>query len=76
VNNAITVKDVHPIPSRDESFLLLNGSTIYSQFDLKLGYWQIPLDKESKEKTAFATQHDLFHWNVLPFSRTNAPAAF
>ena len=59
----------------------LAGATYFSTLDLKAGFWQIELDEDSKQKTAFAIPmpHRLgsqFEFNVLPFGLTNAPATF
>ena len=74
--NRITEKDAHPLPRIDESFLYFSGAKYFTSLDLRSGYWQIPLDDESKPKTAFSTRYGQFQWNVMPFGLTNAPAAF
>jgi transposase InsO family protein/uncharacterized protein (UPF0335 family) len=74
--NRITEKDAHPLPRVDESFSQFAGAKYFTSLDLKSGYWQIPLDEDSKAKTAFSTRHGHFQWNVMPFGLTNAPAAF
>jgi len=73
--NRITEKDAHPLPRVDESFSQFAGARYFTSLDLKSGYWQIPLDEDSKTKTAFSTRYGHFHWNVMPFGLTNAPAA-
>ena len=40
------------------------------------GYWQIWVDKPSKEKTVFIAHCGLFEFHVMPFGLTNAPAVF
>ena len=44
--------------------------------DLTKGYWQVPLSKAAREKTAFATPGGLFQYTVLPFGVHGAPATF
>jgi hypothetical protein len=43
---------------------------------LASGYWQIELDEESKEKTAFVVENNVYEWNRLAFGLTNAPGTF
>ncbi len=44
--------------------------------DLCKGYWQVPLDPDSKPYTAFRTPLGLFQFMVLPFGLHGAPATF
>ncbi|HTS08815.1 MAG TPA: reverse transcriptase domain-containing protein [Candidatus Eisenbacteria bacterium] len=74
--NEITIKDAHPLPFIDESFLHFHGAKFFTTLDLKSGFWQIPLSPEAKLKTAFSTRNGHYHWNVLPFGLTNAPGGY
>lgn len=74
--NQITKRDAHPLPRIDESLLHFFGCHYFTSLDLKSGYWQIPLELATKLKTAFSCRQGHFHWNVLPFGLTNAPAGF
>jgi hypothetical protein len=47
-----------------------------SKFDLSKGYWQLPLDKLSREITAFQTPLGLYNFSVMPFGLVNASASF
>jgi hypothetical protein len=40
------------------------------------GYWQIEIDEQSKEKTAFIVESNVYEWNRLAFGLTNAPGTF
>jgi hypothetical protein len=40
------------------------------------GYWQVELEEEDKEKTAFSTPFGLYEFNVMPFGLTGAPSVF
>ena len=74
--NAVTIRDSHPIPRQDDSIDALSSSTYFSVMDLSSGYWQIPLNPDDKEKTAFTTGTGLYHFNVMPFGLVNAPMTF
>lgn len=74
--NAVTVKDSHPLPLIQDIFDQLGGSTIFTTLDLKSGYWQVPMDEGSIEKTAFITHQGLYEFVVMPFGLCNAPAIF
>ena len=44
-----------------------------TSLDMKSGYWQIPLDEEDREKTAFTSDRGLYEYNFMPFGLANAP---
>ena len=75
--NARTIKDAYALPRIDETLDYLAGSKWFSALDLKLGYWQVELDEESKPLTAFtAGPLGFYECERMPFGATNAPATF
>ncbi|KAJ0391696.1 hypothetical protein P43SY_010532 [Pythium insidiosum] len=74
--NAVTAKDVYPLPRIDETVEALGGATLFSTMDLMAGYWQIPVAPEDRDKTAFATRQGLFRFRRMPFGLSNAPGTF
>ena len=74
--NAATQQDAYPLPRIDESLEALAGSRYFTTLDLLSGYWQVPLDTDAQEKSAFITRSGLWKWKVLPFGLTSAPATF
>ena len=74
--NNITQKDVYPLPRIEDIVDQLSGSTWFTKFDLKNGYFQVPILEEDKKKTAFATQDGLYEFNRLPQGLINSPPTF
>ena len=74
--NLLTAKDVYPLPRMDDSLAALSGGKFFSTMDLISGYHQIPMDPQSKEKTAFITGGGLYQYRCMPFGLTNSPATF
>lgn len=73
VNN-VTVKLAYPIPNIDGILSRLSNTRIISAIDLTDAFWQIPLDPESRQKTAFVVPgRPLYHFTVMPFGLCNAP---
>ena len=57
-------------------FEKLHGSFYFTNLDLSLAYWSVPMHEESKEKTAFTVQSGKYKFNVMPIGLTNAVATF
>lgn len=73
VLNAVTKRDAYPLPYVANILDKLRNARFLSSIDLKSAFWQIPLEAESKERTAFTVPgRGLFHFNVLPFGLHNA----
>ena len=49
-----------PLPRIDDSLDALGGSNYFSTLDLTSGYWQVELEDEAKEKSAFVTIRIIF----------------
>ena len=75
--SARTVKDAYALPRIEEMLDYLAGSKWFSALDLKLGYWQVELDEESKPLTAYtAGPLGFYQYKRMPFGATNALATF
>ena len=76
--NAVTVPMSFPIPHMSDVFdtLAQSKAEISSTLDLRSGFWQVPLDKATKHKSAFITHQGIFEFNRLSFGMTNAPLSF
>ncbi len=74
--NEVSVKCAYPLPRIDESLDSLGGAKYFSTLDLASGYWQVEMDSDARDKSAFVTTSGLYAWNVLPFGLCNAPTTF
>ena len=75
--NALTVKDSHPLPHICETLESLAGAAHYSTFNMNSGLWQVPMDEESKQYTAFTLgSMGLYECESMPFGLCNAPPTF
>ncbi|GKA06778.1 putative reverse transcriptase domain-containing protein [Tanacetum coccineum] len=72
----LTVKNRYPLLRIDDLFDQLQGSSVYSKIDLRLGYHQLRIREEDIPITAFRTRYGHFEFQVMPFGLTNAPAVF
>ncbi|CAF5130986.1 unnamed protein product, partial [Rotaria socialis] len=64
--NAVTVRDVYPIPRIDDTLDQLQHAKYFTSMDLRSGFWQIELDSASRDKTAFICHAGLFRFRVMP----------
>ena len=64
------------MPSISELLDKLEGAKYFSSIDLGNAYYQVELDEESKEKTAFSTKTGQYCFNRMPFGIAAAPGTF
>ena len=74
--NSVTVPDKFPVPNLIDSIFGLKGTKFFTSLDLIRGYYQIPIDEESRHYTAFSTTRNHWQFKRLSFGLKNAPAAF
>eukprot|EP00922_Rhytidocystis_sp_ex-Travisia-forbesii_P018598 GHVS01027621.1.p1 GENE.GHVS01027621.1~~GHVS01027621.1.p1 ORF type:complete len:315 (+),score=24.36 GHVS01027621.1:1111-2055(+) len=65
--NQLTIPDAYPLPYLWDVVSHAAGRAYVAVIDLKSGFWNIPLTKESRAPTAFITPFGLYEWTVLPF---------
>ena len=75
--NSLTVKDSHPLPCICETLESLTGAAHFSMFDMNSGFWQVPMDEESKQYTAFTLgSMGLYKCESMLFGLCNTPPTF
>ena len=75
--NARKKKDSYPLPRIQEASKSLVGAGHFSCLDLKSGFWQIKMDKASKQYTAFTVGNlGFFKCDAMPFGLCNVPVTF
>jgi len=74
--NLRTKSDPYPIPRMDTLLSKLGNSSFISKLDLRKGYWQIEMEKESIPFTAFICDQGKFEFLRMPFGLKTAPSIF
>jgi len=74
--NAVTRKDITPLPNLAQCIQDLQGMEVFSKFDIRWGYNNIRIKEGDKWKGAFKTRHGLYEPKVMFFGMSNSPASF
>ena len=74
--NAVTRKDVTPLPNLKQCIKNLQGMELFSKFDIRWGYNNICIREGDQWKAAFKTRWGLFEPKVMFFGMSNSPASF
>jgi hypothetical protein len=79
--NRQTKSDKLAMPTPEEIFDVVGHARVFSTLDLRVGYHQLPIQKEDKAKTIFwgVNFHGkdcLYQWKFLPFGLKNTPVEF
>lgn len=64
------------MPRVDALLDKIGGAQGLSTFDLTKGYWEIPLAKANRQKTAFANPSGLYQFTKMHFGLNGATASF
>ena len=74
--NLFTELDAYPLPRIEDMVNKLSQYKVFSTFDLKNAYHQIPLRESETKFTAFEALGNSYEFVVLPFGVTNGVPSF
>ena len=74
--NAVTKRDVTPLPNLAQCIEDLQGMELFSKFDVRWGYNNIRIKEGDEWKGAFKTRRGLYEPKVMFFGMSNSPASF
>ena len=75
--NNRTKKDAYPLPWMQETMESMVGTRFFSTMDLKLGFWQVKMAKDSQQYTAFTVgSMGVYEFLRMPYGLCNTPATF
>ena len=64
------------MPRVDDLLDQVGQARFISTLDLTKGYWQVPMEKSARSKTAFRTPFGLYQFRRMPFGLQGAPSTF
>ena len=75
--NSQTKKDAYPLPRVQETMESMAGAQFFSTMDLKSGFWQVKMAKDSQQYTAFMVgSMEVYEFLRMPYWLCNAPVTF
>ena len=75
--NSQTKKDAYPLPRMQETMESMVGTRFFSTMDLKSGFWQVKMAKDSQQYTAFTVgSMGVYEFLRMPYVLCNALATF
>ena len=75
--NSQTKKDAYPLPRMQETMESMEGARFFSTMDLKSGFWQVKMARDSQQYTAFTVgSMGVYEFLRMPYGLCNAPATF
>lgn len=75
--NAVSKKDAYPLPNMTGILDSLRESHYITTLDLRSAYYQVELEEESRQYTAFVVPgRGLFQFKGMPFGLSDAPPRF
>lgn len=74
--NQVSIPDAYPLPYISSILDKLRNANYLSSVDIKSAFWQVPMEENSKQYTAFSTSRGLFQFRRMPFGLHSSPATF
>jgi len=74
--NAITYRDRWSLPRVNDCLDALSGSVYFSTLDLSGSFFQVGLEEQDRDKTAFVTRKGQFRFQTMPMGACNSPSVF
>jgi hypothetical protein len=74
--NAITIKNMYPLPHTDILFDQLAEAQVFSKIDFCSGYHQMKIHAKDIPKTAFSMRYSVYEYLVMSFGLINALTHF
>lgn len=74
--NKHLVRRTWPMPDMTSCIDTAGGANYMSVFDIQSAFWQIPVQKDHVDRTAFVTEHGKYVFKRMPFGIANAPWMF
>ena len=75
--NSPTKKDAYPLPWMQETMESMVGTRFFSTMDLKSGFWQVKMAKDSQQYTAFTVGSlGVYEFLRMPYRLCNALVTF
>ena len=74
--NELTIRNCYPLAVIDDVLQRVSKGKVFTQIDLYVGFWQVRVDKNNIQKTAFVSPLGLFEFVTVPFGLKNAPSTF
>ena len=75
--NSRTKKDAYPLSRMQETMESMIGAQFFSTMDLKSGFWQVKMAKDSQQYTAFTVgSMGVYEFLRMLYGLCNAPATF
>ena len=66
----------YSIHNKKDLIQRLYNATIFLNFEMKSGFWQVHITSEDKYKTTFTVPFGHYERNIMPFGLKNAPSEF